>query len=356
MLTKILGKPHSLRRIYGFTTLLTLGSFIGVLLGLGPAALATVIILCALEITFSFDNAVVNAKILNRMPAFWRQMFMTVGILIAVFGMRLVLPIVLVAITANLDALSVVNLALGHPEEYAHKLHEAHPIIASFGGMFLLMIFLEFMLDTKRDIHWITVIEKPLLKVGQLRQFEVVLGLLALVGITEFFGGEHKFEVLSAGVIGMLVFLCIRALASLFEDKQKTNQASQTRKDIMRAGFFNFMYLEILDASFSFDGVIGAFAITKMVVLIAIGLGVGAIWVRSMTIHMVRHHTLNKYRYLDHGAHYAIGALAAMLLIGIAYEIPEAITGTIGIGIIGFAFLSSWLHNRKHGKPELAVS
>lgn len=341
MLHKLIGRPHSLRRIYGFSLLLTLGSFVAVAVGLGPAALLTVVILCALEITFSFDNAVVNAKILSRMSAFWRRMFLTVGIFIAVFGMRLVLPIILVAITANLDAQSVVNLALNHPDQYATHLHEAHPVIAAFGGMFLLMIFLEFMLDQKRDIHWIKVIERPLLKVGQLRQFEITTGLAVLLLVTEAFGGDHKFEVLSAGIMGMIIFLAIRGLASLFEREQKEQQKGLSHKEVMKAGFFNFLYLEILDASFSFDGVIGAFAITKMVVLIGVGLGVGAIWVRSMTIHMVRRHTLAKYRYLDHGAHYAIGVLSALLLIGISYEVPEAITGTLGICIIGFALLQS---------------
>ena len=347
MLSKIFGRPGSLRRIYGFSTLVTLTTFVAVALGAGPTALFTVVILCALEITFSFDNAVVNAKILNRMPAFWRKMFMTVGIFIAVFGMRLVLPIVLVSLTASLDVSSVLNLALAHPEEYAHQLHEAHPVIAAFGVMFLLMIFLEFLLDVKREIQWIKIIERPLLKVGQLQQFEVLVGLGILLLVTELLAGTHKFAVLSAGIGGMLVFLAIRALASLFESQRKEQQAQMSHRDIMRAGFFNFLYLEVLDASFSFDGVIGAFAITNMVILIAAGLGVGAIWVRSMTVHMVRHHTLSKYRYLDHGAHYAIGALAAMLFIGISYEVPEALTGTIGIGIIGFAFLSSWLHNRR---------
>lgn len=346
MLKRLLGGRNSLRRIYGFSASLTLIALVWVAFGMGPAALFTVVILCALEITFSFDNAVVNAKILNRMPPFWQKMFMTVGILIAVFGMRLVLPIVLVAITANLDMAKVLDLALTHPEQYAHYLHQAHPVIASFGGMFLLMIFLEFILDSQRGVHWIKVIERPLSKVGQLRQFEVTVALALLLVITETFGSAHKLEVLLAGVVGMLTFLSIRALASLFESQHKQHSAGLSHKELMKAGFFNFLYLEVLDASFSFDGVIGAFAITNVVTIIAIGLGVGAIWVRSMTVHMVRRHTLNKYRYLDHGAHYAIGALAGMLLIGIGFEIPEAITGTTGIAIIALALASSWRHNR----------
>lgn len=355
MLTALLGGRNSLRRIYGFSASLTLVALVWVAFGLGPAALLTVIILCALEITFSFDNAVVNAKILNRMPPFWQKMFMTVGIFIAVFGMRLVLPIVLVAITAGLSVSSVIDLALAHPQEYAHHLHEAHPVIASFGGMFLLLIFLEFMFDHKRGVQWLSFIERSLSKVGQLRQFEVTVALAVLLAATELFGGSHKFEVLLAGVVGMLTFLSIRALASLFENQHKQQAAGLTRQDLMRAGLFNFLYLEVLDASFSFDGVIGAFAITNVVTLIAVGLGVGAIWVRSMTVHMVRRHMLSKYRYLDHGAHYAIGALAAMLLIGIGQEIPEAITGTVGIAIIGLALLSSWRHNKAQKAVAQAV-
>jgi hypothetical protein len=224
-------------------------------------------------------------------------------------------------------------------------------VIASFGGMFLLMLFLEFMFDYRRDIHWLRIIEKPLMRIGQLHQLPFVVALLALWGVTEFFGGSHKLEVITAGVIGMITYLAIHTMARFFELKQQKrtqNNAGLDHKALARAGFFSFLYLEVLDASFSFDGVIGAFAITKMVILIAIGLGVGAIWVRSMTVHMVRRHTLSKYRYLDHGAHYAIGALSAMLLIGIAHEIPEYITGTVGIGIIGMAFFSSWIHNKRN--------
>lgn len=352
MLKKIFGTPNSLRRIYGFSLFSTIVSLIGVLVGLGPLPMLTVLILCALEITFSFDNAVVNAKILNRMNVFWREMFMTVGIIIAVFGMRLLLPVVLVAVTAGLGLGEVGHLALTNPTEYAAHLHHAHPIIASFGGMFLLMIFLEFMLDASRDVHWIQIIERPLVKIGQLSQLPVIIALVLLVVAAQTLGTGQQTEVLLAGLLGIITHLIIHALASLFEHKHQGQLKSSTVQSAFRAGLFNFLYLEILDASFSFDGVIGAFAITKMIALIAIGLGIGAIWVRSMTVHMVRRHTLSKYRYLDHGAHYAIGALAIMLLVGIAHEIPEAITGLTGIIIIGCALFSSWRYNQRQLNPE----
>lgn len=346
------GAPNSLTRIYAFSLLATLVTFFVVTLYGGPAALLTVLVLSALEITFSFDNAVVNAKVLEKMSPFWQKAFLTVGILIAVFGMRLVLPVVLVAVTANLGVGDVVQLALNHPSEYAHRLEDAHPIIASFGGTFLLMIFIEFILDYGRKVHWLSVLEAPLVKIGRIRQVAPLLALITLAATTHFLAGDHKFEVMSSGILGLILYLGIRSLAEVFEMKHESQmkKVGFDKKALMRMGAINFLYLELLDASFSFDGVIGAFAITNMVLLIAAGLGVGAVWVRSMTIHIVRRQTLLKYRYLDHGAHYAIGVLAAMLLLGIKYEIPEVVTGTIGIGIIAFAFYSSWRYNQKH-KP-----
>ncbi len=353
MVKHFLGNKSSLRRIYAFSFLATVATFATVGWMAGPTALLTVLVLSALEITFSFDNAVVNAKVLQKMPRFWQQMFMTVGILIAVFGMRLILPIVLVAAVAGLGIGNVLTLALTQPDIYAHHLDQAHPLIASFGGMFLLMIFIEFLLDYGRTVHWLRILERPLVKIGRIRQVAPLMVLIILVVVCEVLGGAHKFEVLVAGVLGIVTYLAIRSLAELFEYQQQKNmQRAETRRAIMQAGFVNFLYLEVLDASFSFDGVIGAFAITNMVLLIAAGLGVGAVWVRSMTIHIVRRQTLVKYRYLDHGAHYAIGALAAMLLLGIRFEIPEAVTGSIGIVIIGWALLSSWLYNRKHEPPK----
>lgn len=348
MLASTLGNRSSVRRIYAFSISVTIVALLGVLWGAGPAALLTVLILSALEITFSFDNAVINAKILARMSPVWQQLFMTVGIFIAVFGMRFVLPIALVAGTAGLDFGSVINLALQHPNDYANKLAIAHPIISAFGGIFLLMIFLEFMLDHDRKVHWLKRIERPLTKIGRLNQVSVIMGLSVLIWATEFLAGDHKFEVLLAGSAGLLTYLSVRTLAMAFEQTQKKSLANTAATHhLLRAGLSNFLYLEVLDASFSFDGVIGAFAITNMVLLIAIGLGIGAVWVRSMTIHIVRRNTLSKYIYLDHGANYAIGVLAVMLLAGIAYEIPDSVTGLAGVSIISFAFISSWLHNNQ---------
>ena len=113
------------------------------------------------------------------------------------------------------------------------------------------------------------------------------------------------------------------------------------------AAFTMFVYLEILDASFSFDGVLGAFAITQEVVLIAAGLGIGAVWVRSLTVYMVKNGTLDAYKFLEHGAHYAIGVLALAMLSSLIIDVPEAITGAVGIGLI-FASAYASVQYRKN--------
>jgi hypothetical protein len=102
-----------------------------------------------------------------------------------------------------------------------------------------------------------------------------------------------------------------------------------------------FIYLQILDASFSFDGVIGAFAITSDIVLIAIGLGIGAIWVRSMTVYLVRKKTLGQFIYLEHGAHYTVFVLAMVMLASALLDIPEIVPGLTGVGIILASIIAS---------------
>ncbi|MDX3372436.1 DUF475 domain-containing protein, partial [Streptomyces sp. ME02-6987-2C] len=98
--------------------------------------------------------------------------------------------------------------------------------------------------------------------------------------------------------------------------------------------------------------VIGAFAITNDIVLMALGLGIGAMYVRSLTVYLVRQGTLDDYVYLEHGAHYAIGALAVILLVTIQYEIHEIITGLVGVALIGWSFFSSVRRNRALAAAE----
>ncbi|MFD3439402.1 DUF475 domain-containing protein [Streptomyces sp. NPDC058685] len=336
----------------------------------GWTALGVVAILTVLEVSLSFDNAVINAGILKKMSAFWQTIFLTVGVLIAVFGMRLIFPVVIVAVSAQLSPVDAVHLALTDKPRYQELVTDAHPSIAAFGGMFLLMIFLDFVF-TDREIKWLGWLERPLAKLGKIDMLSVCIALIVLlISATTFathahqHGGTHvdKGEtVLIAGVAGLVTYLVVGGLSGFFEDRleeeeereheaeEKARRSGQEPSAVVLAGkaaFFMFLYLEVLDASFSFDGVIGAFAITNDIVLMALGLGIGAMYVRSLTVYLVRQGTLDDYVYLEHGAHYAIGALAVILLVTIQYQINEIITGLIGVVLIGASFLSSVRRNR----------
>jgi hypothetical protein len=137
----------SFLRSFGFSAFSTIAAILLCGIYLGPAALLPLLILMIIEVTFSFDNAVINAKILKKLSPFWQQLFLTVGIVVAIFGMRLVFPILIVSLTAHLPWREVVDLALNHPEAYAEKLHHAHPAITAFGGAFLLMLSLQFFME-----------------------------------------------------------------------------------------------------------------------------------------------------------------------------------------------------------------
>ena len=344
-------------KIFGVSLAVTIIALVASFFLGGPSALAIVAILVVLEISLSFDNAVVNATILKRMNEFWQRIFLTVGVLIAVFGMRLVFPLLLVSITAAINPVEVVRLAIeGGPVEepgtYANLLTDAHPAIAGFGGMFLGMLFLSWLFE-QRDITWLTPIERPLQRVGSLDDLPVVVaGIALVVAALTLAPTDDQSTVMVAGLLGIVTYLLVDGLGTLFEESSggSEDDGSGTGQAVLASGkaaFFLFLYLEVLDASFSFDGVVGAFAISQNIFIIAVGLGVGAFWIRSLTVYLVRQGTLDDYVYLEHGAHWAIGALAVLLLVTIEYEVPEVITGLIGVGFIAAAFLNSVVRNRR---------
>lgn len=312
----------------------------------GLAALFTALMLGALETSLSFDNAVVNARILEGMNAFWRRMFLTVGVLIAVFGMRIVFPLLIVWAVSEHSAAAVFRMTWRDPGEFQKILVEQHLLIAGFGGAFLWMVFTKFFLDQEKETHWIRWIEAPLAKAGKIESIWVVTTLALVFGLYRFVPGGHGMSFVVAAVAGVFVFLVVEAINSLLE----SNEPGEERHGPSKAssGFAAFLYLEILDASFSFDGVIGAFAVTSNLFLIALGLGIGAMFVRSITIHLVESGTLSKYRYLEHGAFWAIGALALILFAGaLGAHIPEVVSGGVGIGLIGLSFRSSLRANSR---------
>lgn len=342
MLKRYLHQNHPFR-IFGLSGFLTMAIGVWVISHSGFVGLWLYAILVVLEVTFSFDNAVINSRVLVRMSPFWQKIFLTVGIFIAVFVVRFLLPIVIVSVTSGHGFTEVIDLALNNPEDYAEALHQAAPTIDAFGGTFLTIIGISYFMNRQKDIHWLGQIEKRLARAGNYENFKALTMLSVAVVLYFTVDDSHKMAVLLASILGTMLHMGLEIFGAFFEKRQ-----SQAAKLTGMAALGSFMYLEVLDASFSLDGVIGAFAITSDILLIIAGLGAGAVWVRSMTIYLVRKKTLAKYRYMEHGAHWAILALGLVMLIKLYnFEFPEWMVGSIGLVFIATAIISSIVESRR---------
>jgi hypothetical protein len=325
---------------FAFTVVgLALGAFLGwnstgTLVGAGQVFFICAV-LAILEISLSFDNAIVNATKLKNMTPAWQHRFLTWGIIIAVFGMRIVFPLVIVAIAANLGPLSAVTLAINEPAEYARILTGAHVSIAAFGGTFLAMVGLSFFFEAEKDVHWISWIESKLTRIAGVKGVEIGIILVAIQAMYSLLPDEDASVFFYSAIWGLLTFIAVEVLGSVLDATQETMAAAA------KGGLGAFLYLEVLDASFSFDGVIGAFALSQNLFVIAIGLGIGAMYVRSMTIMLVDKGTLAEYRFLEHGAFYAILVLAGIMYAQTLTHIPEVIVGLFGAALIGLSVWSS---------------
>lgn len=294
-------------------------------------------VLGIMEVSLSFDNAVVNASVLRHWSPFWQKLFLTVGILVAVFGMRLLFPLLIVSVATGLGLLDVWTMATNTPDEYARHLTDNHAEVAAFGGAFLLLVFLNFLFDDDKELHWLGWIEAKVGEHGS-EGLAVLLSLVAVFGCVSMVPEARKYSVLAAGVVGVAVYVAVGWISSLLEEEEADPAIG---KLISRGSIGGFLYLEVLDASFSFDGVIGAFAITNDVVIIMLGLAIGAMFVRSLTVFLVHKGTLEEFVYLEHGAHYAIGILALIMLASVKYHIPEWFTGLSGVAFILVSLWSS---------------
>ncbi len=298
-------------------------------------ALYVVILLSVLEISLSFDNAVVNVKVLETMEPKWQKRFITFGIPIAVFGMRFIFPMMIVAIASGNGLWSTLEMALHNPYKYKETLSSVEELIFAFGASFLLMVFLNFIFDKDRDEKWIDLIEENefIDKMGKLSSIHMIIATIVGLGLIH---KTQSYEIALAYFSGILLFSIITSLDDVLG------------VDGVRNGIMGFLYLEVLDASFSFDGVLGAFALSSDVFIIMLGLGIGAIFVRSLTLYMLKKETLAEYRYLEHGAHYAIFALAIIMLIKIFTPVNEIVIGSIGMA---FILVSAW-HSIKVNQKE----
>lgn len=335
--------------------LASLATFVLVAALAGPSAALTVGILAVLELSLSADNAVVNVRVLQLMNPTWQRRFLTIGIIVAVFGMRALFPLLIVSVIATVSPWSALTMALTAPDQYATVLTSAHPVIVGFGGTFLAMVFFTWLFE-ERDTHWLGYVERPLGKIGVINRRLAKIGMSGLPAIIAsslilspavyvFAPFNDRDTMMFAGLIGLITHMIVNGVARFFLNDDASD-------NVARAGAALFVYIEVLDASFSFDGVIGAFAITNQFLLITAGTGIGAFFVRGMTMEMLRRNTLETYAHLEHGAHWAIGALAVLLFGTIAYEIPETITGLIGASFITASVATSIITRRRSSMIE----
>ncbi len=326
---------------YWVAIFLTLAIWVGLGWQLGVSALVLGVILTLLEITFSFDNAVVNSRVLITMSPFWQRLFITLGIIIAVFVVRFILPIVIVMIGSGLGFGQAINLALHHPDIYSHHISEATPLINAFGATFLLMVALYFFIDKAKKIHWIKPLESRLAKLAKIPHAALWTAVMVAAFITFAADSEHRTTIGLSALAAILIYLVLQLTRHAMARHRPAN-SSVPHINHGWAAFLAFIYLEVLDASFSLDGVVGAFALTDNIVIIMAGLGAGAVWVRAMTLHLVKTGALARYKFLESGAHWAILALSLVMLLKLfEVELSEWFIGSIGLILIGFSLYSS---------------
>ncbi|MDE2079135.1 MAG: DUF475 domain-containing protein [Patescibacteria group bacterium] len=330
-------------RFFIIPAALALAIFIIVFFWSGTAALLTVAVLSVLEVTLSFDNAVVNAKVLEHMTRAWRRRFLTWGILISVVGTRLILPIILVALTAWESPLLITKLAFTDAAAYAALLQGARFALDAFGGAFLAMISLRYFFDSGKRVHWIRGIEMRLARLGDIEAIEIIIVLALLTGVSVCAAPTARVAVAVAGFFGIALSL---ALGSVMRYLSRDGRASGTGQSV---GLF--AYLEVLDTAFSFDGVVGAFALTFSIPLIVLGLGIGAYFVRSLTVYLTEEGILSSLVFIENGAYWAIFGLSLAMFASILAEVPEIVTGGIGL----FFMLTSYYSSLKLQRAERVV-
>jgi hypothetical protein len=311
----------------------------------GAKYLFVAFVLTVLEISLSFDNAVVNASILKKMDHKWQHRFLTWGIVIAVFGMRLIFPLAIVGFIAGIDPWSALTLSFTDPRRYADIMLSSHHLVSAFGGSFLLLVCLNYFFNEDKSVHWFTPMERTLAKLGKMEGIAIAVVLAIFIVISKYVSDAERLSYLLAAMWGIVTFAVVDGISTFFEVETEDAKKIATRA-VVQSGLGLFIYLEVLDASFSFDGVVGAFAITQNLLVIMLGLGSGAFFVRSITIYLVEKKTLNQFKYLEHGAFYAIGALGAIMVMNPFMQVSEWVTGLVGVVILGVAIWTSRWESR----------
>jgi hypothetical protein len=294
--------------------------------------------LSLIEISMSFDNAVVNEQKLKHMTRFWQQVFFWIGIPIAVVGMRFYIPLEIVSTLEGSTLKDAYDMAVHAPEKFGAALQEAHAAIAGFGGAFLMLTAFEFFGDEEKEHHWLPG-ETLLAKISVVRGLEFVAVFAAVLLAYQ---STHSVPMVLAALGGCIVFVAMSALKHGMEHVDGwLGRSTYAAVRMLQGGLGGFLYLEVLDASFSLDGVVAAFAISKDIWVVAAGLGVGAIFVRELTLWMVKTGASATFRFLPNGAFWSILALSVTMFVSIVHHVPEWLVSVMSVGFIVCAIIAS---------------
>ncbi len=284
------------------------------------------------EIVNSVDNAIINAHVLGTMGEKWRRRFLFVGIVTSVFLVRLVLPLMIVLLLVpNISFSEIIRTFTGENTVAVEAIEQQKPVILIFGGMFLLLVYFHWLFMEKK--HPLFLQEKLLKEHHDVWFFAFAAILLVLL----LYFARTNSNMMLAAAIGSAVFFIVYG----FKETAEKAEAKLVRRGLSDAS--KFLYLEVLDATFSFDGVVGAFAFTTNLLYIFIGLGIGAIVLRQLTIMGISR--IAKYRWLKNGAMTAIAFLGVFMVlesfhIGLPVYLPTLVTSAI----VGYAFYQSHKH------------
>jgi hypothetical protein len=293
-------------------------------------SIAIIIGLIVFEVVNSVDNAIVNASVLKTMSVLWRKRFLLIGIITSVFLVRFLLPLIIVWISVpTLSAPDLFLAFLGQSDVAAQAIELQKPLILMFGGVFLLFLY----------FHWLFLEKKEPLYIERFLKEKHGVWFFAFAAIflvVVMYLARSNPMVMLAAAIGSATFFIVYGLRQTAEESERNMVAgSSGLSDLSK-----FVYLEVLDTTFSFDGVIGAFAFTINLLLILIGIGIGAIVVRELTIKGID--TIAKYKYLKNGALTSIGFLGLFMLIeSFKIELPSYVPIIVTFLVIGIAFYMS---------------
>jgi len=296
----------------------------------------TVLGLSLFEIVISVDNAVINADVLGTMSRKARRWFLIWGIIIAVFLVRGLLPWLIIWMSnPSLGAIGALTASFSSDPRIAETIKESAPILLAGGGTFLVFLF----------FHWIFLEPKHYGLVGEEFMHKQGVWFFAVVSVllSVIVWQAIKINPLMAfgAVVGSTAFFITHGFKENAEKMEKEMIEGAKMTDLAK-----IFYLEVIDATFSIDGILGAFAFTFSIPLILIGNGIGALVVRQLTISNIEN--VKKYKYLKNGAMYSIFALGIVMLAdSFGMHIPQWVSPVVTFAIIGFFFWKSYKEAKK---------